>query len=230
VSTERYVVVWDLDRTLGLFDPLASAPPNEAVTVYLREGIAQALEQLSAMGFTHTVLTLASPRYADIALRGTGLRDHFVEVSGVGERAKGDAEGIGDKLGIAGDERGDRMFFVGDHPIFDAPQDARVVFHLEPNALHRRAQSVVSLVGTLRELGSGSLRAGFDAMLGDRTGVKAHHIAHDGVGDLLLIPRTQQCPVICFDGDGDVSGGTPVTIGQRSTFRRRSPLSKELTP
>jgi hypothetical protein len=207
-----YVVVWDLDRTLGLFDALEHEHDAREVTVFLRPGIADAIHELSRAGFTQTVLTLATSRYAEVALRGTGLRDYFVEVAGVGQRAKGDAEGIGDLLGVPAKDRPHRMFFIGDHPLFDAPEDSGVVFHLEPNALNRHARDVVRLIATLRELGSGSLRKGFDQLVGKPKDAKAIQLEHAALGALLLVPRRDQCPVICFEGDGDEVGGTPVTI------------------
>jgi len=58
------------------------------------------------------------------------------------------------------------MLFVGDHVLFDAPQDPRIVFHLEPNALRRPAAELVELVLALRERGRGSLARGFVELLG----------------------------------------------------------------
>src|SRR5262245_7294465 len=105
-----FVLVWDLDDTLGNFHVLTDTRRwTEPATVHLRPGIAAVLERLSAEGFVHTVLTLASSAYAELALRGTGLRHHFAEVSGVGQRHKGDADGIAQTFGIAPEECPHRM-------------------------------------------------------------------------------------------------------------------------
>src|SRR5262245_15009586 len=92
----RFIVVWDLDRTLGEFSALERVRPDDGanVTVWLRPGIHDALARLSGEGFSHVALTLATPTYAAMALRGTGLDVHFIEIAGAGQRRKGDALGI----------------------------------------------------------------------------------------------------------------------------------------
>src|SRR5262245_32975117 len=113
----HYLIVWDLDGTIGVFDALEHLKdPDAPVTVTLRPGIEAALTRLAAEGFAHVVLTMAGRAYADLALQATDLRRHFVEVSCAGERFKGDAEGIAHAHGIPDDEMPDRMIFVGDHP------------------------------------------------------------------------------------------------------------------
>lgn len=211
--SDRQVIVWDLDLTLGDFAALdrreeAAGP----VPLRLRPGMAEALGALAAAGFRHAVLTLASPRYAETALRGTGLRDYFELVEGLGQRAKGDAAGVGADLGVGEAERPHRMLFVGDHPLFDAPQDPRVLFHLEPFALSRPAADLVRLVLHLRDVGGGSLRSGFDRLIRRRAGWSRlwplrSRIPWDrpvrrfvpGVGDLLLLACRERCPVIGFE-------------------------------
>jgi FMN phosphatase YigB (HAD superfamily) len=212
--TVPYVIVWDLDRTIGLFDALEHPRGAREVTVALRPGIREAVAELDRLGFKQTVLTLASERYAEIALRGSGLHDAFVEVACAHQRKKGDAEGIARLLGIPAEERQHRMLFVGDHPLFDVPNDNDVVFHLEPNALRRHAKHVVALATTMRDAGGGSLGRGFAHLLGaaKRTKDGIHGLAHDVLGTVLMVRPPDRCPVICFDGAGDVEGGTPVRI------------------
>ena len=95
MASPAYLIVWDLDRTLGVFDGLEKLRAvNERAQVELRPGIGASLDRLSREGFSHTVLTLATPDYAELALRGTGLRHHFLEVACQGQRPKGDVEGI----------------------------------------------------------------------------------------------------------------------------------------
>ena len=211
-----YLIVWDLDRTLGVFDGLEQLrDPATPMQVELRPGIGAALSELSAAGFVHTVLTMATPDYAELALRGTGLRHHFVEVACHGQRPKGDALGIAHTHGLPEADLPARMLFVGDHVLFDAPQDARVLFHLEPHVLHQPASRLVELVLELRERGGGALRAGFDQWLGP---VEAHdevvrrEVAR--VGRLVLLPREHASPVVAFDEDEPP--GAPG--GERVTF------------
>lgn len=201
MTAPDFLIVWDLDHTIGVFDAMAHiASPYDPVTIELRPGIGDTLTQLAREGFEHTVLTLASHAYAEVILRATGLRDHFLEVSGVGERAKGDAEGLARKFGIPVDECHHRMLFVGDHPLFDVPQDHRVVFHFEPHPLRRPAQAVARLALTLRELGRGSLRAGFDRLAeGSRESTPIAHVAVEGLGALVLAERDDGCPIIAFE-------------------------------
>jgi hypothetical protein len=217
----RYVLVWDLDGTLGNFEALRrfplDGPLTEELRIQVRPGLASALAALMKEGFTHTLLTLATPRYAEIALRSAGLRDCFELVEGLGQRGKGDAEGVGAALGLPPEERGDRMLFVGDHPLYDAPRDPRVLFHLEPHALLRSAADVVSLVLHLRARGDGSLRAGFDRVVGRapwwrrllrRSGPIPEPVQRtvEGLGELVLVPRPGDCPVIAFAGPPESLG------------------------
>jgi len=204
MASPAYLIVWDLDRTLGVFDGLEKLRAvNERAQVELRPGIAAALDRLSREGFSHTVLTLATPDYAELALRGTGLRHHFLEVACQGQRPKGDVEGIGETLGIPEAERPARMVFIGDHVLFDAPQDPRVVLHLEPNAVRRGADQAADLVLKLRELGDGSLRAGFDDLAGANAPFE-ELVRRElpGTGRLLLLPRAVACPVVAFEEEG----------------------------
>jgi hypothetical protein len=206
-----HVIVWDLDRTLGDFSALRQQGESpDPVTVHVRHGLHQALRSLTESGFVHTLLTLATPLYAEIVLRGTGLRPHFALVEGLGQRDKGDAAGIAADLGIAPDERTHRMLFVGDHPLFDEPRDTGVLFHLEPCGLARPAADLARLVLHLRAAGGGSLRHGFD-VLGRPAWWHRFWPPHarrapgallrrsvPGVGELVLVARAGACPVIGF--------------------------------
>jgi hypothetical protein len=215
MTAARHLIVWDLDRTLGVFDPIQrAAHAGGPLTVHLRPGIDAALTRLSTEGFTHVVLTLATPRYAALALAGTGLRRHFVEVACAGQRPKGDVEGISRTYGIPSDEVHHRMFFVGDHPWYDAPTDPRVVFHLEPLAMRRRAEPLADLILELRRRGDGSLRRGFDD-LAAQPGAPDGPVTRElpGLGPLILAPRKDECPVIAFAAEP--AGGE---IGQPVTF------------
>jgi hypothetical protein len=209
-----YVIVWDLDGTLGDFVPLhGRGESTDAVAVRVRPGLPEALHALSAAGFTHTLLTLATPLYAEVVLRAIGLRQYFVRVEGLGQRDKGDAVGIATQLGIAESERPHRMLFVGDHPLFDEPRDPRVLFHLEPFAMLRPADELTRLVLHLRDAGAGSLRAGFDALVPrerpswwQRLRQRSWRIPNGrpitrsvpGIGEVALIVRADACPVIGF--------------------------------
>jgi hypothetical protein len=211
--SDPYVIVWDLDLTLGDFSALSQQPGSPSpITVQVRPGIAEALRTLSEAGFLHTLLTLATPLYAEIVLRATGLRQFFVRVEGLAQRLKGDAAGIAAELGIGENDRPHRMLFVGDHPLFDAPQDLRVLFHLEPFALSRPAEELTRLVLHLRDSGRGSLRRGFDRLVRQRAWWKKlwpaqwFGAARDrpvprslpGVGDLLLLACAERWHVIGF--------------------------------
>jgi hypothetical protein len=208
---DPYVIVWDLDLTLGDFSALSQQPGSTGpVTVRIRPGMAEALRALSEAGFLHTVLTLATPLYAEIVLRATGLRQFFTRVEGLTQRPKGDAAGIAAELGIGESDRPHRMLFVGDHPFFDAPQDRRVLFHLEPFALTRSADELTRLVLHLRDSGGGSLRQGFDRLVRHRVwwqrlwpmrraaGDKPIQRSLPGIGDLLLLACAERCHVIGF--------------------------------
>ncbi len=217
-----YVIVWDLDKTLGDFSALnGQADQTGSVRILLRPGLAGALDVLSAAGFTHTVLTLATPLYAETVLRAAGLRDRFARVEGLGQRPKGDAAGVADAFGIPERERPHRMFFVGDNHFFDRPDDTGVVFHLELFALERPASAAARLVLRLRELGGGSVRRGFDRLLPSRPWWRvltpwrpAHQpgqparVCLPEVGELLLLSRAGYCPVVGFE-TGPTDGASP---------------------
>ncbi len=200
MAAPDFLIVWDLDHTLGVFDAIADVyDETQPVTVKLRQGIDDALVRLSDEGFSHSVLTLASPSYAQLALLGTSLRRHFLEIAAAGQRPKGDVEGVAHTFGIPFEQRPDRMLFIGDHPLYDPPQDPRVVFHLERYAVRRPAEQVASLVLSLRELGEGSLRRGFDEVASRGGAEQVRKCALDGVGSLLLLPRDNGCQVLVFD-------------------------------
>lgn len=218
MTAPPFLIVWDLDHTIGVFDSIEHlASSHDPVTVQLRPGIDECLTQLADEGFSHTVLTLASHMYAEVVLRGTGLRGHFLEVAGIGERAKGDVEGIARTFGIPLDQCHERMLFVGDHPIFDVPRDPRVVFHFEPRPLRRSAAVVAELALALRARGSGSLRAGFDELAcGVNTQAGIQRVDVQGLGPLVLAQRDDGGPIVAFD-DGNPStepqdAGTAVTF------------------
>jgi hypothetical protein len=209
--TDPHVIVWDLDNTLGDFSALhRQGDRTKPIRVRIRPGLADALAELSRAGFVHTLLTLATPLYAEVALRGTGLFDAFARVEGLGQRGKGDAAGVAAALGIPDEQRPHRMLFVGDHPLFDEPRDPRVVFHLEPLALTRPADQLTRLVLHLRDTGSGSLRRGFDHLHGNppwwrrlwpvRADGRAGPVRRTvpGAGDVALLRRPDACPVIGF--------------------------------
>jgi len=223
VASPDFLLVWDLDHTLGVFDALADMRDDaQPVTIRLRQGIDEALTQLSAEGFAHTVLTLASPSYAQLALRGSGLQHHFLEIAAAGQRPKGDVKGLASKFDIPHDECPSRMLFIGDHSVYDPPLDPRVVFHLEPHALRRPAGPVTALLLALREAGNGSLRLGFDAIASRGGDELVKRCELDGVGSLLLLARNDGCPVVVFNDEGldeeDLS--TPVTFVPAQQLRR----------
>jgi hypothetical protein len=207
------VIVWDLDGTLGNFDPLEKNwTSNSAITVATRPGLAKALQALGRAGFVHSLLTLATPAYAAVALRGTGLHEHIARVEGQGQRKKGDVAGLATAFGITATEAPARMLFVGDRMIFDEPDHPEVVFHLEPFALTRPAHELERLVLRLREAGAGSIREGFRA-LGTGGRKKWYHVRRQaslpagrpaqrhvrGLGSLLLFERRGECPVIGYE-------------------------------
>lgn len=210
VNTLPYLLVWDLDGTLGDFYALEKHPDGrQPVTVQVRSGLAEALARLSAAGFVHTLLTVASRSYAEIVLRGVGIRELFARVEGRGERPKGDAVGIGQTFGLRESHLPERVLFIGDRVAFDEPEDPRVVFHFEPWALTRSAAALAELLIQLRALGQGSLRGGFDHLLDDRRWWqrwKRAKLPYDsplirqlpGLEEVALVLRQKACPIIGF--------------------------------
>lgn len=207
-----HVIVWDLDGTLGRFDALnGQGDSPHPITVRVRPHLREALEGLSAAGFRHTLLTLATPLYADLVLQALGVRGLFERVEGKGQRGKGDVAGVASEMGVADADLPHRMLFIGDHPQHDEPRDRRVLFHLELFALERSARDLLSLVKVLLEAGGGSVRDGFEA-LGRRRPWWARlwpgrePLRPDrpvrrmvkGLGPLLLMRRKEECPVIAF--------------------------------
>ncbi|MBK7995319.1 MAG: HAD family hydrolase [Blastocatellia bacterium] len=105
--------MWDLDGTIGNFEKLEKYREN-LPTVEARPEIAPALEILSKIGFIHTVLTMATSTYAEIALKATGLRHFFAKVEGQGQRLKGDVIGIANDFGINPKNYAHKIMFIGD--------------------------------------------------------------------------------------------------------------------
>jgi hypothetical protein len=211
-----YLIVWDLDGTLGDFSALLNrGNSTEPVTLRVRPGLADTLRELADAGFAHTLLTLATSRYAELALAGAGLRPFFSRVEGVGQRDKGDAAGLGSAMGLSEEDRPHRMLFVGDHPHYDEPRDRRVVFHLEFCTLSRPARELQNLILNLRDGGNGSIRGGFDRLLRQvpwwrqllrrpRPGTPLPRSV-PGVGDVVLFDRANGCPVVGFRDPPGVS-------------------------
>lgn len=210
MSTSPYLLVWDLDGTLGDFYALERhLQPQESISVQVRPGLGEALTLLSTAGFVHTVLTTASWSYAELALRGIGLRDRFAHVEGRGQRNKGDVAGLAQHFGIPTQEIPERILFIGDRVAFDEPDDPRVVLHFEPWAMTRPASQLAELVLQLRRLGQGSLRAGFDRLAERRSWWpwKRRVVPPEGMpvlrplkplGEVALLYRQQACPIIGF--------------------------------
>lgn len=221
----RYLIVWDLDGTLGEFSALENRIlSNEPIRITTRPGLQQSLKSLTEAGFGHTVLTMATKTYADLALSGSQLIDHFQRVEGIGQRNKGDVEGIAKAFDIPMSEAPDRMIFVGDRMIFDEPRHRDVLFHLEPAALAQPADRLEKLLLHLRETGSGSLRQGFRKLsLGEPrwyhrwfkqkvTVDKPIRRQIDELGSIVLIERSDACPVVGFEHPVT----TPVTTQEHS--------------
>jgi hypothetical protein len=156
-------------------------------------------------------LTMATPEYADLALRGTGLREYFERVEGQGQRRKGDVAGLASVFGIPPAEAPSQILFVGDRLVFDEPDDPEVVFHFEPFALARPADQLERLVVHLRTAGNGSLREGFRKIgLGARkwyqlrprpplpVGKPCQRYVR-GLGSLILCERQNECPIIGYE-------------------------------
>jgi hypothetical protein len=207
-----YVIVWDLDGTIGDFQALEKNRNGAtAVTLKTRPGLPEALRALREAGFRHSLLTMATPAYAEIVLRATNLQDYFDRVECPDQRRKGDTAGIAALFGIAAREKKHKMIFVGDRMVFDEPDDPTVVFHLEPFALARPAVQLKKLIRHLREAGNGSLREGFLAIgRGPRRWYRLfrpsslplgkpmrRHIPE--LGALLLLERKDECPVIAYE-------------------------------
>jgi hypothetical protein len=221
----RHVIVWDLDGTVGDFEALVKSSSDAPVRVKTRPGLAATLRSLHAAGFAHSLLTMATPTYAAIALRGTGLFEAFERVEGQGQRRKGDAAGVAAAFGIPAEEMPHRLIFVGDRMVFDEPDHPQVVFHLEPFALVRPAQQLERLVVRLRDAGGGSLHEGFRALgLGPRRWQrlwrrsplavgKAARRDVVGLGPLVLLKRQDECPVIGYE-----RGPLPVAAADEHTI------------
>ncbi|MDF1664009.1 MAG: hypothetical protein P1V97_19725 [Planctomycetota bacterium] len=95
------ILVWDLDKTLGFFEPLYKHWNHDLpVTIQFRPGMIQTLRRLKEQGFIHRLLTLASTRAAHIVLEAAGIRELFFAIEGIGLRGKGDVEGIGAEHGL----------------------------------------------------------------------------------------------------------------------------------
>ena len=208
----KHLLVWDLDGTLGDFSALQNCTDlRQSIEVRLRPGIRACLDTLGAAGFSHTLLTLGQTQYAETVLRGCGLRDAFACVEGHDRRAKADADGLAKLFAISNEQRPHRMLFIGDHPIWDAAEDPRIVFHFEPYGLTRSAQTLAALIFHLRKKGKGSLCLGFDQVLGGRWGwrrlpllggknssAQVQQRTIPGIGSLQLAQRPQAGPIIAF--------------------------------
>jgi len=211
------VIVWDLDGTLGVFDQLAlwnRSPAQSLLMIQARPDLEAALNELTSLGFIHRVLTMATSRYAEMALATLQLRHHFIAVEGYGQRGKGDVVGIAEEMEIPAQRWGASMLFIGDHPMMDPPRDPRVLFHYEPWAIERSALAVVAMVRELLDRGDGDLARGFTRWheatarrsWWDRLRFRRRSSNHfepterelADHGWMVLVNRKEECPVIAF--------------------------------
>lgn len=228
---EPYVIVWDLDGTLGEFSALeGNCDADEPVEISVRPGLSECLMSLSSLGIKHTVLTMASPIYAELALRGAGVRQHFTRVECMGQRRKGDVLGISGDFGIPATAVGDRILFVGDRMPFDEPDHPDVVFHLELCATIRPADRFERLVLLLLDAGQGSFRVGFRKLVATKQrrwlfgwqrkepAAKPIQLKLRDMDDLLLFERIGACPVIGYEKPP----APPVVIDRRRFIPARA--------
>lgn len=207
----RPILVWDLDETLGHFRELYGLwDLSQEVTLKLRPGIKPALQRLADAGFRHHLLTLASPTGAEMVLKATGLRPLFEHVEGMGQRGKGDVEGLCQLYGVPEALSPDRLLFIGDRPFHDCPRHEDVVFHLEIHCLTRPAEHTERLIQKLWELGRQSFRRGFNNLIYERTRwwqfwKKQPFINNDIIlrevwpkDTLALMLRHEGCPFIAY--------------------------------
>ncbi len=144
-GNNRYIC-WDLDKTLGRFDP------QEAGKRGLTRGISVLLEELQGQGLRHVVTTAAASEYAEGALDEFGIRGRFDAVFDrsviCDNRFNKHYLPVASRLGIRQEEAAERIIVIG-NSMKDAPADSDIVFIHHPSASYFDAAVIRSTLGYL---------------------------------------------------------------------------------
>ena len=184
IEAPKHLVCWDLDNTLGHFDPFSNEMQGRTrwkddPDAYLTYGIEDVLAEFSeANGYIAVVTTSARHDYAEYALERAGIRRHFANVYARDVMAP-DYEATHQYVGkqyedvaweqIPYDEYPDRMVVIGDM-YEDNPIDMRDLVHIYSPGYVFDAIVIREALVALLEAGEGSFKKGFDAL--ERSGTK----------------------------------------------------------
>lgn len=174
--SERKVICWDLDGTLGQFYSVAvdlgliNEPElKRRFPLGIRFGIKPLLESLMLRGFSNVVTTSADLYYAEEALRRTGLNECFEKVYD-GNIVHFDFtkdkfyQPVASYYEMSEDEAVRDMLIIGDSP-GDRPGDLlNAVFIFDIQAYRHDATRLGVLIDRFLAEGYGSFRQGFDAL------------------------------------------------------------------
>src|SRR5512143_966874 len=150
----RYIC-WDLDKTLGRFDPTDAS--GQSAKRGLTRGISTLLGDLQASGCRHVVTTAAELAYAENSLTEFGIRGCFDAVFDrsviCDARFNKHYLPVAGRLGLSTEEAVDRMIVIG-NSMKDAPADSDIVFLYHPSAVDFDASPIRRTLDYLGSFGS----------------------------------------------------------------------------
>ena len=179
---ERGAICWDLDDTLGVFEQLeyqlqGKEVPNGQEGIFLRADIRELLKYLSSKGYRHFLTTSAGERYAEEALRISGLNKLIAEDDiwpndiiyfrhRFGYKTYAEVEESAFFYDKTKKKHSDLMLVVGDR-VNDQPEDLkRLVFIEDINCRTHSAEVLRVIIDGLLKQGKGSFIRGFDRIYG----------------------------------------------------------------
>lgn len=174
--SDKKVICWDLDETLGTFrrigyELMGKEVPEFERSTSLRYGLTDLLSSLSSQGYKHFVTTSGTSDYANEALRRTGLSSHFKNVFG-SDIVSSDGGGkqyrpVADSVGFSDEQAVSNMVVIGDAP-GDKPVDLEgLVFVKHQGCVYTDSTVTAVLLEKLNELGAGNFKRGFERMYQD---------------------------------------------------------------
>ncbi len=234
--SDKKVICWDLDETLGHFRRIGyklmgQKVPQFEQPISLRYGLTDLLSSLSSKGYQHFVTTSARSGYAEEVLRRTGLAGYFTGV--LGKEVICSEEFISDGgfgklyrpvakiVGFSDEQAASDMIVIGNAP-GDQPADiSGLVFIQDRNSVNNDSVVASLILERLNELGKNNFNNGFAEMY------RQAKIEQETVGDYSFERRTYEAGKgIKVNLDYETNSQT-ATLGKRINISKISGIQAE---
>lgn len=164
---ENKYFCWDLDETLGFFEPVmytffGENKPDHVPDISLRPGILELLSSIKLKNYQNFITTAAGSGYAKEALKQTNIRHFFEEVfyNSIGHAKR--YTPVIEYLGIDVNQARESLIVIGDKAT-DIPADVDgLVFIHQEEGYRFHADAIESLISELLSRGDGKFNTGFE--------------------------------------------------------------------